>query len=96
MFESLGNFIHPALLPKAENIIGRALFDLDTFKLAQVQVISIAVNRVNVSFANAPNPTALPANLTWQLISDPNWQSGVNSGVKGAYSNITKGAGSRE
>ena len=88
LFESLGNFIHPALLPRTENIVGRALFNLDTFELGQVQVIPIAVSRVNVSFANAPNPTAVPTNLTWQLISDPNWQSGVNPGVKGAYSNI--------
>ncbi|MBZ8179586.1 CapA family protein [Oscillatoria salina] len=88
MFESLGNFIHPSLLPRAENIIGRALFDLDTLELRQVQIIPIYVDRVSVSFGSAPNPTALSANLNWQSVNDPTWQSGVNSQVKAAYSNI--------
>ncbi|MDY6938720.1 MAG: CapA family protein [Cyanobacteriota bacterium] len=88
MFESLGNFIHPALLPKTTNLIGRVLFDLETMKLRQVQIIPIAVDRVDAYFGGTPEPSAVPANLNWQLTSDPAWQSGVNPQVRGAYSNI--------
>ncbi|NEP45141.1 MAG: CapA family protein, partial [Okeania sp. SIO2H7] len=87
MFESLGNFIHPSLGASSDHIIGRVLFDLDTLKLRQVQIIPIAVNRITVSF-NAINPLNVPANLSWQYVDDPTWESGVNSRVRGAYSNI--------
>jgi poly-gamma-glutamate synthesis protein (capsule biosynthesis protein) len=88
LFESLGNFIHPALVPQSQNIIGRALFDLKTLKLRQVQVIPVYVNRVYASFNGAPNPTALKANLTWKTANDATWKSGVNASVRAAYSNI--------
>ncbi|MBE9042560.1 CapA family protein [Oscillatoriales cyanobacterium LEGE 11467] len=88
LFESLGNFIHPALYPRATNIIGRVLFDIDTMKLRQVQIIPIALDRVTAYFGGAPDPSAVPANLNWQLTSDSVWQSGVNPQVRAAYSNI--------
>lgn len=90
LFESLGNFIHPSLVPNSENIIGRALFDLDTLKLRQVQIIPMSVHRVSASFSGAPNPKALSANLSWQSVNDANWRSGVSSQVKAAYSNIKR------
>jgi poly-gamma-glutamate synthesis protein (capsule biosynthesis protein) len=87
MFESLGNFIHPSLGSSNNHIIGRVLFDLDTLKLRQVQVVPIAVSRITVSF-NSINPLSVPANLTWKNLEDSTWKSGVNSRVRGAYSNI--------
>ncbi len=87
MFESLGNFIHPSLGSSNNHIIGRVLFDVDTLKLRQVQVIPIAVNRITVSF-NSINPLSVPANLTWKKVDDSTWKSGINSRVRGAYSNI--------
>ena len=86
MFESLGNFIHPALVPGSQHLIGRALFDLETLKLRQVQVIPIAVSRINVSFGGSA--AGLPANLTWQETRDPAWQSGVSPNISAAYANI--------
>ena len=88
MFESLGNFIHPSLIASSQHLIGRVLFDINTLQLRQVQIIPIAVNRVNVGFGGTPNPTGVPANLTWQYVSDPTWQSGVSSQARAAYSNI--------
>ena len=90
LFESLGNFIHPSLVPGSENIIGRALFDIKTLQLRQVQTIPIYVNRVSASFSGAPNPRSLNANLTWQLVNDSTWRSGVNSQARAAYSNIKR------
>ncbi len=88
MFESLGNFIHPSLIASSQHLIGRALFDLNTLKLKQIQAIPIAVNRLSVSFSGTPNPTKLPANITWKYVQDQTWQSGVNSKVRAAYSNV--------
>ncbi len=88
LFESLGNFIHPSLIASSQHLIGRVLFDLDTLELRQVQIIPMAVNRVYVNFGGTPNPTSLPANLTWKYTRDKTWQSGVNSQAKAAYSNI--------
>ena len=82
------NFIHPSLIPSSQHLIGRVLFDLDSLQLRQIQAIPIAVNRVSVSFGGTPNPTRLPANLTWKYVSDPTWQTGVGSQAKAAYSNI--------
>ena len=87
MFESLGNFIHPSLAASSDHIIGRVLFDLETMKLQQIQIIPIAVSRITVSF-NSINPLKVPANLSWQYLDGPTWESGVNSRVRGAYSNI--------
>ena len=88
LFESLGNFIHPSLIPSSQHIIGRVLLDLDSLQLRQVQIIPISVNRAHVSFSGTPNPTKFPANLNWKFVNNSTWQSGVSSSVKGAYSNI--------
>ena len=87
LFESLGNFIHPSLRASSDHIIGRVLFDLETLELRQVQVIPIALDRVNASFY-AINPMNVPANLSWKYVDDSAWRSGVNSRARGAYSNI--------
>lgn len=88
LFESLGNFIHPSLRPRANQMIGRVLFDLDTLKLRQVQAIPIAVNRLTVSFRGATNPQTLPANLAWSVTNAPQWQSEVSPHIKAVYANI--------
>lgn len=88
LFESLGNFIHPALVPSSQHIIGRVLFDIKTLKLRQVQIIPISVSRVNASFKGTPNPQSIPANLSWKTVSDGRWKAGINTSIRGAYSNI--------
>ena len=88
IFESLGNFIHPSLIASSQHLIGRALFDLDTLKLRQVQIIPISVNRTHVRFRGTPNPTSLPANLNWRYVKNTNWQAGISSAARAAYSNI--------
>ncbi|PSB03987.1 hypothetical protein [Merismopedia glauca] len=87
LFESVGNFIHPALVPGSEHIIGRVLFDIKTLKVRQVQAIPINVNRIYVSFGGA-NPSGLKSNLTWQSVNDAKWKSGVSASARGVYANI--------
>ena len=64
VFESLGNFLHPSLGGQAKNFIGRALFDLHTLKLRQVQVLPVANAGRDVKWS-AADGGALQANLTW-------------------------------
>lgn len=64
VFESLGNFLHPSLGAQAKNFIGRALFDLHTLKLRQVQVLPVANAGRDVKWS-AVDGGALQANLTW-------------------------------
>lgn len=92
MFESLGNFIHPSLGAQNANLIGRVLFDFDTMTLRQVQAIPVATRGANANFSQAPNPTQLPANVEWQTINDPAWSEGLNSEVRGVYTNINGGS----
>jgi len=89
MFESLGNFIHPNLAAKQKDIIGRALFDLDTLQLRQVQAIPLKVDAAFASFAGALPPTSIPAsNFKWQVIDDSNWRSGLTPQLRGVFYNI--------
>jgi len=64
VFESLGNFLHPSLGGQAKNFIGRALFDLRTLKLRQVQVLPVANSGRDVKWS-AVDAGALQANLSW-------------------------------
>jgi hypothetical protein len=64
VFESLGNFLHPSLGGQAKNFIGRALFDLRTLKLRQVQVLPVANAGRDVKWSSVDGG-ALQANLTW-------------------------------
>ncbi len=64
VFESLGNFLHPALAAQSKNFIGRALFDVSTLKLRQVQVLPVANAGRDVRWSNA-DATTLQANLRW-------------------------------
>jgi poly-gamma-glutamate synthesis protein (capsule biosynthesis protein) len=64
VFESLGNFLHPSLGGQAKNFIGRALFDLRTLKLRQVQVLPVANAGRDVKWS-AVDGGALQANLRW-------------------------------
>ncbi|MEC4891417.1 MAG: CapA family protein [Oscillatoria sp. PMC 1051.18] len=89
MFESLGNFIHPNLAAKRKDMIGRALFDLETLQLRQVQAIPVNVNAAVAKFDNAPNPASIPTNnFSWSAINDPSWQSGTSPSVRGVYTNV--------
>jgi len=65
IFESLGNFLHPSMASQEKNIIGRALFDLNSLKLVQVQAIPIKNDKLKTYFSSA-NGVELPANLNWQ------------------------------
>ncbi len=64
MFESLGNFIHPSLRAQARNLVGRALFDLETLQLSQVQAMAVKTTGFDAVESSA-DPTSLEANVTW-------------------------------
>ncbi len=75
VFESLGNFLHPSLGGQAKNFIGRALFDLRTLELRQVQVLPVANAGRDVKWSSVDGG-ALQANLTW------------SSSTRGVYANV--------
>jgi len=75
VFESLGNFLHPALAAQSKNFIGRALFDARTFKLRQVQVLPITNSGRDARWSSVDGGS-LQSNLRW---------SPANRGV---YANI--------
>jgi len=75
VFESLGNFVHPSLRGQAKNFIGRALYDVRTLKLKQVQVLPIANAGRDVSWSST-NGSALQANLQW------------SPATRGVYANV--------
>jgi Bacterial capsule synthesis protein PGA_cap len=62
MFQSLGNFAHPALSDQERNLIGRALVSVSDLKLKQVQVLPVRNYREGVAperkgrvrFSNVP------------------------------------------
>lgn len=89
MFESLGNFIHPNLAAKRQDMIGRALFDLNTLQLRQVQAIPLNINGPFAKFEGAPPAHTIPTrNLQWWSVRNANWQSGVNPAIQGVYADV--------
>ena len=76
VFESLGNFLHPSLGGQAKNFIGRALYDLRTLKLRQIQVLPVANAGHDVKWSSVDGG-ALQANLRWSPASH-----GVYANVK--------------
>lgn len=76
VFESLGNFLHPSLGAQSKNYIGRALFDRDTLKLRQVQVLPVANSGQDVRWSSADG-ASVEANLRWARA-----QRGVFANVK--------------
>lgn len=64
VFESLGNFLHPSLAAQTKNFIGRALYDLETKTLRQVQVLPVANSGRDVRWSSV-NGGALESNLRW-------------------------------
>lgn len=78
VFESLGNFLHPALAAQSKNFIGRALLDLRTLKLRQVQVLPVANSGREIRWSSADGG-ALQANLRW---TDAPSVHGVYANVK--------------
>jgi len=75
VFESLGNFLHPSLGAQAKNFIGRALYDLRTLKLRQIQVLPVANSGRDVKWSSVDG-SALQANLQWSPAS------------RGVYANV--------
>jgi hypothetical protein len=75
VFESLGNFLHPSLGGQAKNFIGRALYDLGTLKLRQVQVLPVANAGRDVKWSSVDGG-ALQANLKW------------SPATRGVYANV--------
>ena len=65
VFESLGNFLHPSLGAQAKNFIGRALFDLRSLKLRQVQVLPVANAGHDVKWSTSTDGAQLQSNLRW-------------------------------
>jgi Bacterial capsule synthesis protein PGA_cap len=74
MFQSLGNFAHPALSDQDRNLIGRALFNASDLKLRQVQAIPVRnyrdgiapQRRGRIQFSNVPL-TEIEGNVTFTL-----------------------------
>lgn len=64
IFESLGNFLHPGLAAQSRNIVGRALFDAETFELRQVQALPVANAGSEIRWSSV-NGAELQANLRW-------------------------------
>ncbi|AKV00829.1 hypothetical protein AKJ09_07492 [Labilithrix luteola] len=64
VFESLGNFLHPSLGAQTKNFIGRALYDLETKTLRQVQVLPVANAGRDVRWSSV-NGGSLESNLRW-------------------------------
>jgi hypothetical protein len=64
VFESLGNFLHPALAARAQNFIGRALFDSATLKLRQVQLLPVHNAGTEIRWSQA-NGADVRSNLRW-------------------------------
>jgi hypothetical protein len=75
VFESLGNFLHPALGAQTKNFIGRALFDPATLRLRQVQVLPVANAGQDARWSSVDAST-LESNLRWTATS------------RGVYANV--------
>ncbi|WP_069791557.1 CapA family protein [Cyanobacterium sp. IPPAS B-1200] len=89
MFQSLGNFIHPNLRARGQDMIGRVLIDADTFEIRQVQGIPLRVNSASATFEGSPNPSTIPTNnFTWRPINSPEWQEDVSPHIRGVYVNL--------
>lgn len=78
VFDSLGNFLHPALGAQARNFIGRVLLDPRTLALRQVQLLPIANAGENVRMSTA-DAMDVPANLRWTRL--PGTTTGVYANV---------------
>jgi poly-gamma-glutamate synthesis protein (capsule biosynthesis protein) len=65
VFESVGNFLDPALAGQAKNYIARALFSRDALTLAQVQLVAVE-NRGEALVKSSADAASVPANLKWQ------------------------------
>lgn len=64
-FHGLGNFLHPGCKENPDNLIGRALFDVKTLKLKQVQVIPV-VNHYGEGVTLRPKGSRFPvSNVKW-------------------------------
>ncbi len=69
VFESLGNFLHPSLGAQAKNFIGRALFDPQSLKLRQVQLLPVANSGSDVRWSTA-DATSIESNLRWTRLPE--------------------------
>jgi hypothetical protein len=79
IFESLGNFLHPSLGAQSKNFIGRALFDMESKKLRQVQLLPVANAGTDVKWSQS-SATAIDSNLRWTKLPDS--QAAVYANVK--------------
>lgn len=79
VFESVGNFLHPGLATQTKNYVGRALFDVESLALRQVQLVAIT-NRGAALEASSEAPQAVPANL--------HWNSTTVDGLRVAYAGV--------
>jgi hypothetical protein len=77
MFESLGNFLHPACAAQTKNYIGRALFDPASMRLRQVQLIPVANSGLDVHLS-AVDARKVASNLRWTAAPE----------IHGVYANV--------
>ncbi len=65
VFESLGNYLDPALATQPKNYVGRALFDRRSMRLSQVQLLAVENRGESLEKSDA-DPAEVSANLRWQ------------------------------
>ena len=92
-FWSLGNFIHPNLLAKSHNMIGRVLFDLETRQPVQVQAVMLRTNKASAKIYDFDPSESLTSGIPWEIATDPMTKVKVGyfdlrsiSGPKGQFS----------
>jgi Bacterial capsule synthesis protein PGA_cap len=64
IFESLGNFIHPALLAQQNNFLGRVLMNADDLSIKEIQAISFSTEGRSIRIRKNEAP---PANFSWSF-----------------------------
>lgn len=78
VFDSLGNFLHPALAAQSRNFIGRVLFDKRTLALRQVQLLPVT-NSGDALLTSNTDAMEVAANVKWTRL--PGTRAGVYANV---------------
>ncbi len=81
VFESFGNFLHPALAAQSKNFVGRVLFDRASLGVRQVQLIAVE-NRGETIAPSTQDPAQVAANLRWSPASS------APAGLRVVYANV--------
>lgn len=84
LFNGLGNFIHSGCSDNPDNLVGRALFNLQTLELVQVQVVPV-INHFNAGVSLRQPSSRFPiSNVNW---SQATLKAGRNVPI--GFANVT-------